>query len=55
MEINCPSDKYFIGDIKVYNIKQRGDKRLKITTIYRRAFNKITNDKNYITKSGQIF
>jgi uncharacterized protein (TIGR02145 family) len=22
MEINCPSDKYFIGDIKVYKIKQ---------------------------------
>ena len=40
---------------EIYNIKQRGDKRLKETTIYRRAFNEITNDKNYITKSGQIF
>lgn len=39
----------------VYKIKQRGDKRLKETTIYNRAFNEITNDENYITKSGEIF
>lgn len=40
---------------EIYKIKQKGDKRLKKTTIYRRAFNEITNDENYITKSGQIF
>jgi hypothetical protein len=39
----------------VYKIKQRGDRRLKETTIYNRAFNEITNDENYITKSGEIF
>jgi hypothetical protein len=40
---------------EIYKIKQKGDKRLKETTIYRRAFDEITNDENYITKSGQIF
>jgi hypothetical protein len=40
---------------KIYKIKQRGDKRLKETTIYNRAFDEITNDENYITKSGEIF
>ena len=40
---------------EIYKIKQRGDKRLKETTIYNRAFNEITKNENYITKSGQIF
>ena len=40
---------------EIYKIKQRGDKRLKETTIYNRAFNEITKDENYITKSGEIF
>jgi len=40
---------------EIYKIKQRGDKRLKETTIYNRAFIEITKNENYITKSGQIF
>jgi hypothetical protein len=40
---------------EIYKIKQRGDKRLKETTIYSRAFIEITKNENYITKSGQIF
>jgi hypothetical protein len=40
---------------EIYKIKQKRDKRLKEVTIYIRAFNEITNDENYITKSGQIF
>ena len=40
---------------EVYKIRLKGDKRLKETTIYNRAFNEITNNENYITKSGQIF
>jgi hypothetical protein len=40
---------------EIYKIKQKRDKRLKEITIYIRAFNEITNDENYITKSGQIF
>jgi hypothetical protein len=40
---------------EVYKIKQRGDKRLKETTIYNRAFIEITKNENYITKSGQVF
>ena len=40
---------------EIYRIKQRGDKRLKETTIYNRAFIEITKNENYITKSGQIF
>jgi hypothetical protein len=40
---------------EIYKIRLKGDKRFKENTIYRRAFNEITNDKNYITKSGQIF
>ena len=40
----------------IYKIRQKGDKRLKETTIYNRAFIEITNkNENYITKSGQIF
>ena len=39
----------------VYKIRLKGDKRLKETTIYNRAFIEITNNENYITKSGQIF
>jgi hypothetical protein len=39
----------------VYKIKQRGDRRLKETTIYNRAFKEIIKNENYITKSGQIF
>ena len=40
---------------EVYKIKQTGDKRLKETTIYNRAFIEITKNENYITKSGQVF
>ena len=40
---------------EIYKIKQRGDKRLKETTIYNRAFIEITKNENYITKSGQVF
>lgn len=40
---------------EIYKIRLKGDKRLKETTIYNRAFNEITKDENYITKSGQIF
>lgn len=40
---------------EIYRIKQKGDKRLKETTIYNRALIEITKDENYITKSGQIF
>ena len=40
---------------EIYKIKQRGDKRLKETTIYNRAFIEITKNENYITKSGEIF
>lgn len=40
---------------EIYRIKQRGDKRLKETTIYNRALIEITKNENYITKSGQIF
>lgn len=40
---------------EIYKIRLKGDKRLKETTIYNRAFIEITNDENYITKSGQIF
>ena len=39
----------------IYKIRLKGDKRLKETTIYNRAFIEITNNENYITKSGQIF
>jgi hypothetical protein len=39
----------------VYKIKQRGDGRLKETTIYNRAFKEIIKNENYITKRGQIF
>jgi hypothetical protein len=51
IEIN----KYQELQREVYKIKQTGDKRLKETTIYNRAFNEITKNENYITKSGQIF
>ena len=41
---------------ELYKIRQRGDKRLKELTIYRRAFDEIINkNENYITESGQIF
>jgi hypothetical protein len=40
---------------EIFKIKQKGNKRLKSTTIYRRAFNELSKDENYITKSGQIF
>jgi hypothetical protein len=41
---------------EVYKLKQRGDRRLKELTIYRRAFDEIiTKNENYITESGQIF
>jgi hypothetical protein len=40
---------------EIYKIKLKGDKRLKETTIYNRAFNEITKNENYITKRGQIF
>ena len=40
---------------EIYRIKQKGDKRLKETTIYNRALIEITKNENYITKSGQIF
>ena len=40
---------------EIYKIRLKGDKRLKETTIYNRAFNEITKNENYITKSGQIF
>jgi hypothetical protein len=40
---------------EIYKIKQKKDRRLKELTIYIRAFNEITNEENYITKSGQIF
>ena len=39
----------------VYKIRLKGDKRLKETTIYNRAFIEITKNENYITKSGQVF
>ena len=39
----------------VYKIRLKGDKRLKETTIYNRAFIEIMNNENYITKSGQVF
>ena len=39
----------------IYKIRLKGDKRLKETTIYNRAFIEITNNENYITKSGQVF
>ena len=32
---------------EVYQIKQKGDRRLKETTIYRRAFTKIMREENY--------
>ena len=40
---------------EIYNIKLKGDKRLKETTIYNRALIEITKDENYITKSREIF
>jgi len=40
---------------EVYKMKLKGDKRLKETTIYNRAFIEITKNENYITKSGQVF
>jgi hypothetical protein len=40
---------------EIYNIKLKGDKRLKETTIYKRALIEITKNENYITKSGEIF
>lgn len=40
---------------EIFKIRQKGDKRLKETTIYNRAFNEITKNENYITKSGEIF
>ena len=63
LEINyiiCDSielDKYQELQRVVYRIRLKGDKRLKETTIYKRAFEEIINndDKNYITKRGQIF
>ena len=73
LEINyiiCDSiefDLYQELQRKVYSIRQTNkNKKLKETTIYRRAFkqvceqaygvyNEITNDENYITKRGQIF
>jgi hypothetical protein len=48
-------DKYQELQRAIYNIRLKGDKRLKETTIYNRAFNEITKNENYITKSGQIF
>ena len=35
---------------EIYNIKQKGDKRLKERTIYNRAFNTIMKNEDYITK-----
>jgi len=40
---------------EIYKIRLKVYKTLKETTIYNRAFNEITKDENYITKSGQIF
>ena len=48
-------DKYQELQREIYNIRLKGDKRLKETTIYNRAFIEITKNENYITKSGQIF
>jgi hypothetical protein len=48
-------DKYQELQRAIYNIRLKGDKRLKETTIYNRAFIEITKNENYITKSGQIF
>ena len=48
-------DKYQELQREIYNIRLKGDKRLKETTIYNRAFIEITNNENYITKSGQVF
>lgn len=39
----------------IYKIKKTGNKRLKETTIYNRAFKEIIKDENYITKYGEIF
>jgi hypothetical protein len=48
-------DKYQELQRAIYNIRLKGDKRLKETTIYNRAFIEITKNENYITKSGEIF
>jgi hypothetical protein len=40
---------------EIFHIKQKGSKRLKEITIYKRAWKEITNNENYITESGQIF
>ena len=48
-------DKYQELQRAIYNIRLKGDKRLKETTIYNRAFIEITKNENYITKFGQIF
>lgn len=40
---------------EIFKIKQTGSKRLKLITIYRRAFKELLKDENYITKFGQIF
>ena len=48
-------DKYQELQRAIYNIRLKGDKRLKETTIYNRAFIEITKNENYITKSGQVF
>lgn len=39
----------------VYHIKLKGNKRLKKSTVYKKAWKEITNNENYITESGQIF
>jgi hypothetical protein len=40
---------------EIFKLKQKGNKRLKEITIYKRSFNELNKDENYITKSGQIF